>query len=68
MIDVYVVLERKGDGYHIYHPELLAVYFEERLAEAHARSNEAYVVEAVPLAPQHLYLPKREGSGGREDG
>jgi hypothetical protein len=51
---VYVVLERRGDGYHTYDPELLAVYFEEELARQHARQKPEYAYEAVPLAPQVL--------------
>jgi hypothetical protein len=63
MDSVYVVLERRGDGYHTYEPELLMVYFTEEHARAHARLRSTYYYERVPLAPQVLSPPK----GDRQD-
>jgi len=49
---VFVVLKRRGDGYHTWDPELIVAYFDEDLARRHAQQKSEYDYEMVPLAPQ----------------
>jgi hypothetical protein len=51
-LKVFVVVRRRGDGYHEYQPDLVVAYLDERLAHRHVQLAPDLDVEEVPMAPQ----------------